>query len=97
MSDDYDRATDLEMAERESVIAAALRASERQQAKARADLRARGGVSECLNCGTVTPSGARYCDRDCRDDFERRRRAHVIGGNPHHEESPHAIDLPRPV
>lgn len=27
----------------------------------------------CLNCGTPTQGGARWCDGDCRDDFERRR------------------------
>ena len=27
----------------------------------------------CLNCGTPTTAGARWCDADCRDDYLRRQ------------------------
>jgi len=27
----------------------------------------------CLNCGTPTTSGARWCDADCRDDWALRQ------------------------
>lgn len=28
----------------------------------------------CLNCETQVPAGHRWCDADCRDDWERARR-----------------------
>lgn len=27
----------------------------------------------CLNCGAFVTDGARWCDADCRDDWERRQ------------------------
>jgi hypothetical protein len=27
----------------------------------------------CLNCGAATTAGARWCDADCRDDWQRAR------------------------
>lgn len=29
-------------------------------------------TGECHNCGASVPSGAKFCDVDCRDDWERR-------------------------
>ena len=37
-------------------------------------------VGVCHNCESSVPPGARFCDRDCRDDYERRRRAEVRRG-----------------
>lgn len=27
----------------------------------------------CLNCGELVPSGVRWCDKDCQDDWQKRR------------------------
>lgn len=97
MADVDDFATELEMAERESVIAKRRREIARAEAEEEAVRRAAAarGFSECLNCGARTPKvGDRFCDRYCRDDYERRRRAHVIGGNHPPQEPTHAQDQP---
>lgn len=97
MADVDDFATELEMAERESVIASRRREIARAEAEEDAVRRAAAarGFSECLNCGARTPQvGDRFCDRYCRDDFERRRRAHQIGGNHPTQEPTHANDQP---
>lgn len=31
-------------------------------------------TGRCHNCGEVTGNDMRFCDADCRDDFERRER-----------------------
>lgn len=31
-------------------------------------------IGECYNCQQSVPAGVRYCDSDCRDDHEKRRR-----------------------
>lgn len=28
-------------------------------------------TGECLNCGELLPAGLRWCDADCRNDYER--------------------------
>jgi hypothetical protein len=30
-------------------------------------------IGACHNCEASVPPGARFCDRDCRDDYEKRR------------------------
>ena len=32
-------------------------------------------VGVCHNCEASVPAGACFCDADCRDDYERRKRA----------------------
>ncbi len=63
MTDVFDRATEREELERELSIAAARAVP------------ALPYVGECYNCGQRLPQGMRFCDRDCCDDYERRRRA----------------------
>lgn len=97
MADVDDFATELEMAERESVITKRRREIARAEAEQDAVRRAAAarGFSECLNCGARTPTiGDRFCDRYCRDDYERRRRAQLIGGTPPPQEHTHARDQP---
>jgi predicted nucleic acid-binding Zn ribbon protein len=31
-------------------------------------------IGECINCGERLTDGRRYCDGDCRDEFEHRER-----------------------
>ena len=26
----------------------------------------------CFNCGSIVPPGHKFCDADCRDDYEKR-------------------------
>lgn len=35
----------------------------------------------CHNCGELTGVGRRFCDSDCRDDFERREKLKVKYAN----------------
>jgi hypothetical protein len=32
-------------------------------------------VGSCYNCDAITPPGARFCDSDCREDYDKRKRA----------------------
>ncbi len=92
-----DFASEIEMAEREAVIAARRRATAAHEAAEQAARAAalKRGFSECLNCGRRHFDGSRFCDADCRDDYQRRRRANLIGGTHHpHPEIPHAQDQP---
>ena len=34
----------------------------------------------CMSCGASVPETHRYCDADCRHDFERAERMQQIGG-----------------
>lgn len=34
----------------------------------------------CMSCGDPVPEGHRYCDAECREDFEREERMRKIGG-----------------
>lgn len=31
-------------------------------------------TGECLNCYEPVPFGARWCDKDCQEDWQKRRR-----------------------
>ena len=35
-------------------------------------------VGSCYNCAALLPDGVRFCDCDCRTDYERRQRAEVF-------------------
>ncbi len=35
----------------------------------------------CLSCGAQLDEGARFCDKDCRDDYERVQRAAKRNGH----------------
>lgn len=35
-------------------------------------------VCVCYNCEASVPQGACFCDADCRDDYERRKRAESL-------------------
>lgn len=59
--DEFDRAQQLEEAEREAAIRA-------QQAKLRMV-----ACGACHNCNEPLPPGMLFCDRDCRDDYEKRQ------------------------
>ena len=60
MTDQFDRASDLEQKDRDNAVAAIRR---------RCD--ALPYLGTCYYCGEHTKSGRRFCDADCRDDFER--------------------------
>lgn len=64
-----DRATAQEEEMRERGIAE-LRSSEQQLP----------AVGCCYNCGSSVPAGARFCDADCRDDWQKRRDAEIRRG-----------------
>lgn len=32
-------------------------------------------VGDCYNCGASVPDGHRFCDADCRDDYDQRTAA----------------------
>jgi len=61
MSDEIDRASEQEMAQREAAI--------RNASVFQSRLRPCG---KCLNCGDEIGSDLRWCNSDCRSDFERR-------------------------
>jgi hypothetical protein len=60
--DQFDRAQQLEEADRERCLAAA---------RNRPSLPACGC---CYNCNQPLPAGNLFCERDCRDDYEKRHR-----------------------
>jgi hypothetical protein len=66
MSDEFDRASDLEIAEREFSI---------EKARNKVKYKHHGF---CNNCGE--PSVGRFCDEFCRDDFERIKKSSKING-----------------
>lgn len=35
---------------------------------------------ECHNCAAPVPAGARFCDQDCRDDWQHRKAARARNG-----------------
>jgi len=49
----------------------------RQQSARAPDIPATG---ECHNCAASVPPGARFCDRDCREDWQREQDARQRGG-----------------
>lgn len=62
MSDEIDIACDREQIDRDCAIAAARKAV------------ALTAMGKCLNCGEDVGTGLRFCDKDCRDDWEKRER-----------------------
>jgi hypothetical protein len=60
--DQFDRATALEEAERDACVA---RARNKPTMPA---------VCACYNCNEALAPGMLFCDKDCRDDFEKRLR-----------------------
>lgn len=59
MADDIDRAQDREMLDRVLAIQAAA-------------VPALTAVGVCHNCDASVPPGAKFCDIDCRDDWQKR-------------------------
>lgn len=37
-------------------------------------------TGQCHNCGAITGGGRRFCDEDCRDDYEHELRMRRITG-----------------
>jgi hypothetical protein len=70
MTDLTDEAEQIENMHRESAILAARKAAQRDRLPE---------TGECHHCGEETRPGARFCDSDCRDGWQReqdaRRRA----------------------
>lgn len=62
-----DKASELEELDRESAM--------NLQRKRAAQAAARLPNGQCANCDEPLPPTLHFCDADCRDDFERRRRA----------------------
>lgn len=58
MSDEFDRASDLEEAEREMAI---------KNIRSQSQL---PDVGSCYYCSEFTPPGRRFCDSECRDGYE---------------------------
>lgn len=69
--DIIDQAADREQMDRDLAIAASHRHAP-----------ALTPVGVCYNCESSVPDGACFCDRDCRDDYERRQRAERLKWNP---------------
>lgn len=61
MTDELDLASDREQLERDAAI--------RNASAYRSNLKPCG---KCLNCGEEVASELRFCDADCRDDFQSR-------------------------
>lgn len=62
--DDLDRASEREQIDRDYAISEALRAAPSMPPQ---------GI--CYNCESIVPPGARFCDKDCRDDHDTRKNA----------------------
>lgn len=60
MPDDFDHASELEQWQRDQALHHA-----RSQ-------RAMPATGACHNCGEALPDARLFCDRDCRDDYEKR-------------------------
>ena len=76
MSDEIDLAQEREEQDRARAIAAARKAA--GQGVASVD-------GYCMNCGEAIARGCRFCDSDCRDDWESRARAVRRAGRPEWE------------
>lgn len=83
-SDPLDRATELEMMERDALVAAALA----RYAASTAERARHAAAGVCLNCTALLTDGQRdvqrgtprYCDPGCQDDHRKRTQAHVRNG-----------------
>lgn len=71
MADDIDRAQEREQLDRAAAIAAASSAS---------SLPLLPACGECYNCESSVPPGLRFCDADCRKDWELRKNSEVRRG-----------------
>jgi hypothetical protein len=58
MSDEFDRASELEEMHREMAI---------KNARVKAQL---PDIGQCYYCAEYTPPGRRFCDSECRDGYE---------------------------
>jgi len=67
VADFADLASDRELLDTEQAIAAARRPIEHVPV----------ACGECHNCGATVQAGATFCDVDCRDDWQARRRAAI--------------------
>lgn len=65
MTDQFDRAADLEERARAAAIA-----SRRKTAPA--------ATGHCLFCGDDAPAGHRWCSKDCRDDWEHQHKQRAL-------------------
>ncbi len=63
-SDESDRASFIELAAVNFKI---------EQAKLKANQKDYEATGVCLNCETPLSEGIRFCDKDCMDDYEKRR------------------------
>ena len=64
MPDMFDFASEAEQRERERALSAASRSAPVLPA-----------VGSCYNCDSILPDGVRFCDSDCRNDYQRRKQA----------------------
>ena len=69
--DDIDRAQEREQQDRDRAIAAA---------HCSATAPALPAVGECYNCQSSVPTGLRFCDKPCADDYTARKNAEVRRG-----------------
>lgn len=69
MSDIFDQASEREDRDRQAAIDRQRRASERLPY-----------VGCCYYCGSITPTGVRFCDADCRDDYQEQQRRMKMAG-----------------
>lgn len=67
-ADILDNASDIEEAERDRRIGEIRRQADRDALLANVPL-----PDECLNCGEKPRERSRFCDSDCRSDFDRRK------------------------
>lgn len=58
MSDEFDRASELETMQRELAI------------KKASSVNKMPDIGQCYYCSEYTPPGHRFCDSECRDGFE---------------------------
>ena len=71
MSDEIDKASEREELEREMGIRAATRAAQGRFLPA---------LGDCYYCGEDLHPGARFCDSDCRDSWQREQNARARAG-----------------
>jgi hypothetical protein len=67
--DDADRAADREDIAREAAVAAIRRRIE-----------AMPSLGHCYYCGEALRPAKRFCDSDCRDDYERQEKMKALNG-----------------
>jgi hypothetical protein len=70
MSDIFDQASDLEAYHRDAAIA-----------YQRHGLKELPDVGICYFCHSITPPGHRFCDTDCRDDYQAEQKQRRASGS----------------